>query len=103
MKYAALCAALLAALLLLPVSWPALADDTPTPTNTPTATNTATATATSTITATPDLVVTGVTSDNQGYEVWRYINAGDVAIIVVWLIGIGLTIFLILLGLRSPR
>lgn len=96
MKKQALTAALmLLALLLAPAALPTLAQatSTPTPTNTPTAT----ATATSTNTTTPVLVVTGVTSNNQGYEVRRSMTAGDIAITLAWLVGIALFVFMILL------
>lgn len=86
-------------MLLIPASWPALAQATDTPT--PTATNTATAT--STITATPAIVITGVTSNNQSFVVERYINAGDIALVIGWLIALGLMIFFILLETKETR
>ena len=100
-KHALTAALILLALLLAPAALPTLAQatSTPTPTNTPTAT--ATSTATATHTTTPVLVVTGVTSQNQGYEVRRYISAGDVAISLAYLVGLGLFVFMILLDQRQ--
>lgn len=105
-KYALLTAILFLVLLLAPAALPALAQTstptaTATSTHTPTATHTATAT--STHTTTPVLEVTGVTSNNQGFVVQRSMTAGDLALTLIWLIGIALVVFKLMLDQTERR